>query len=907
MPVGARLTWSLEEFGAGLDLRDGLFSANQSRFRELTNLWVTKGRKLQRRPPCLRTDGALSANCQGLVSIDGQFYTFAKKGDTVTHTGGVAALVQTLSFDVPDLTTSWTLVAAGTFNGYAAAWIRHTFPSAQYPSLCFLHVWDSLVYAPTFVQDPYLPASFSPSIADLADQIYDATFDPIIGLGASKLWTGTVRGNAQCCRTADARVWNQRTNTAILEDGEHWCYVVPEGSGTVRSYLVPRDASWMAPDGRWAYYVLEYNNGTAWTPMQEVTGAPTLPFTWSWSSVATRFAGGWNEIRLDVCWGRASAGLIRLRLVAGSTSVDVVTSPTVTLTTGSGATWDINVTAATYRWRTNDLQSRAAFVSNVPGTAATYLIGVAGGGFAEVVDITAGFPIGWEREHRRFYKKLVIGAVASGSTALNTPTWDTTTVLTGTATVAIGSPNVTGAGTVFLTQVAAGNVLRINGEDHVVLNVIDDTHLVTTANYAGNAAGATITKVTQHYAQFSGGETSVKTTITTGAVGDNLRINGVDYRIYTVTGGGIYQIRSSAGAAGNYVTAIDALYTATFSAVPTLTDYLYAFQLNESSDWYTARAVEAVDASGAEDALSLATASIDNSGGVITAISSVRQRMLIAYAGSMQLWAIDQDTNRTTYLDTLAFGTGDQPAAPVINWYGSLAMPVATGIRAISVVGANTDNLQDLNIGEPIAALDLDVASAAQFWPLRGQLIFALNHAGSTEVLCLDYSRESKITAWSRWSNPTWAAAGLASIDPGTLIVKGSCLWFRSGVSLYRFDAEATAFADFSDGADLPFESAATFHFNDMGKPGQSKRFLALDIVQDGTCSLGFQLPPYGAWGTDGAGPSENGPTIDGITYGRSRFPIGRTGPAIAPRVTSRDARGWTLQRISIDFLLLRR
>ncbi|HYE07662.1 MAG TPA: hypothetical protein VEL07_19240 [Planctomycetota bacterium] len=899
-----RRTWSLDEFGSGLDLRDGLFSDVQTRFRELTNLWVTKGRKIRRRPPCLREEGEFSANSQGLVNVDGQLYTFAKRGDTVTHTGAVATHVETLLFDAPDLTTTWSIVAVGTFDGYAAAWIRHTFPSTTYPSLCFLHVWDGLVFAPTFVQDPYLPGSFSPSIADLGDQIYSETFNPVMGLGASKLWTSTARGNAHCCRTADARVWNQRTNTSITTDGEHWCYVVPEGDLALRTYLVPRDASWLGLDARWAYYVLEYNDNGVWTPMEEVSGTPATAYQWSFTSVASRFAGGWNEIQINLRWGRASAGLIRLRMVAGATAVEVVgTAPTVSITAGSGTSWNVTVAAHTYRYRTADLQTAAAAVSNVPGSLATYLVSVAGGGFPQVLDISAGFPNGWQREHRHILKRLVIGAGTTGSTATNTPAWDTYPNQTGTVTVTLGSPAVVGVGTLFLTQIAPGDLIRVNSEDRLVLSVTDNLNLTTTTNYAASASGVTIAKKVINYARFTAGETEINTTLLTGvSVADTFRINSIDYRVFAVVGAGVYKIRDAAGIAGDFTLAVNALYTVTHAAPPVITDYEYAYEANDNSQWYTDRAVEAVDNAGAEDALSLATAAHDNTGGLITAIASLRQRMLITYSGSMQLWSIDQDTNRTAYLDTLSFGTGDQPTPPVIPWYSSLALPVSTGIRAISVVGANTDNLQDLNIGEPIADLQLDVSSAAQFWPVHGQLIFAQNHATTAEFLCLDYSRESKITAWSRWQ-----VAGLTSVDPGTLIAQDSNLWFRSGTRLLRFDTTATTFRDYGDTVGAAYESAVTWHFNDMGKPGQGKRFVGMDIVQDGTCSVGFQLPPYGSWDTSGSGPSLIGPTIEGITYGRQRLPLAMVGPAIAPRITSRDERGWTLQRIALDFLLLRR
>ena len=195
--AGTRQTWALDEFHGGIDHRDGLFSANQTRMRLMENVWIDKGKHPNRRPPVVQAAGAFDAQTKGLVAIDGQRYTFAPKGSTIVNTGEVATDVQVLYFDVPDLCTGgWELIAAKIYNGGAAAWILHDYPSTKYPKVAMLHLWDGLIYAPTFVQDPYLPGSFSPSIADLADQEFDATFRPVLGQGASKAWTSTLRGNA---------------------------------------------------------------------------------------------------------------------------------------------------------------------------------------------------------------------------------------------------------------------------------------------------------------------------------------------------------------------------------------------------------------------------------------------------------------------------------------------------------------------------------------------------------------------------------------------------------------------------------------------------------------------------------------------------------------------------------------
>lgn len=830
---GARRTWDMDDFGGGIDLRDGLWSRNQSRWRELKNCRTTKGRKVRRRAPVLKDDIVLDAACQGLLAIDGTYFVIAKKGDVITHTGAAADMVSTLYFDSPDLCTTWELGEFGVFNGQATAWIIHTFPSATYQRLAIKHVWDGLVFAPTYVQDPYLPGSFSPSIADLTDQRYDPDFRPVLGAGASKDWTSTIRGNAHCCRTADARIWNQRTLEGLKADGEHYCFVVPEGALAVRSFLVPRNASWMAGDGRWAYYVLEYAQGTAWVPMAEVSVAPTAAFTWRPVATASRFAGGWDEIAVQVCWGSAQAGLIRLRLVAAATAVDVPTEPTVEATAGTGALWKLSVGAAKYQYRGADSVTRAAYVTADLSEGHVYLLGVSADevGFPTLVDITTTFPNGWEREHRRFFKRITTTAAATGTTEAEA-TW----------------------------------------------------------------AGA--------YARYTAGHTEMEIDAVLAAlviVGSVLRVSSISYKV-SVIAGQIVTVTNLAGTDADYTANLNALKTVYKTNDPVIDAYQYAYEDDAESSWYTNLVVEYVDLVGAEDALSISTAAQDNTGGTITAIRSVRNRILITYADSMQLWSIDQDTNKTAHLDSLSFGTGSQANPSPVAFYGSIVVPTADGFRSVSVVGANTDNLQDSKIGEPVATLpDLAVRSAT-FWPWYGELVVAGIRDGALVFQVLDYSRESKITAWCQWDGAAWEAAGLADMDPGTLIADGSVLRWRSGTSIYHFDAAATVFRDWCDVPGAAYESRGRMHYNDMSAPGKGKRFVGFDIVQEGSCCVGFDVPPYGSWD-----PDFPGQPVAGSSYGRSRLPMAMTGPAVAPVFTSRDETGWELQRFAIDFLTLRR
>jgi len=909
--TGKRQTWDLSEFHGGIDLRDGLFSSNQTRFRELKNLWIDKGRKLRRRPPCLKLDGAFSANCQGLISIDGRKKTFAKKGDTVTHTGAVASEVDTLYFDNPDLCTTWELIAATVFDGYACALIRHTFPSTEYPYLVFLHVWDGLVYAPTYVQDPYFPGSFSPSIADLSsEQVYDGDFTPVIGQGATKAWTSTMKGNAQCSATADARVWNSKTSETILQDGEEYCFVIPEGIAT-RSFIVPRDATWLDDDGKWAYYVCEWSNGDAWQVMSEGVGSGAKPY-YDAVSVASRFAGGWNEIRLDVHWGLNTAGLIRFRMCAGGTAVDVTKTPSVELTPGTGTAWKAKVGEAQYRFNNGDAITDEPYETADFVNGKTYLLNVGAYYLPRLINLTDdGFPNGHDRFGLRLLKRIVVGY--NGATAKEI-SWYDSAAMTGTVEITTGTNTITGTGTNWNTTLNPGDEVSVAGQLRTILARTSDTAATVTVNWASSAGpGAIILKLTPHWAYFDGVDTRVSTSgLGTVKVGTILKINSVDYTVSALVSSSIFKITkydsgTKTWVSGNYVSAIDAAYS--IYPKPIIEDYRYAFNPEAGSQWYDERVLEAADAAGSvkngtsidPDALFLNTSSHDNTGGRITAIAAIRQRMLITYPWSMQLWAIDQNSNQTAYLDQMQFGTGEQETPPTITWYGAIITPVSNAVRAISVVGSNTDNLQDLNIGEPIEPMAYLGFNDGVFWPKYGQVVMAGYANGGLEFRVLDYSRESKITAWSQW-----IVAGSVPVDVGTMIPDGSKLWFRSGTALRYFDAESASIGDYGEAAGSEYLGSWLLHFNDMGKPGTNKRFVAMDIVQDGICTVGFQMPQYGSWGSETTGPVIAGPQIEGISYGRVRIPLAMTGPAIAIYGSTRSL-NWKLQRISLDFMTLRR
>ena len=133
----------VETFRAGLDTRPGTYGRNADRYRELTNGMITADGHTAQRPPCAQWTGSLGAECQGLILLNGQWFTLVPRGTAVTSTGDVAANVTALEFDPPEYATgTWELMDAVIFQNVVCAVIRHDYASAVVTSRLLLHVFD---------------------------------------------------------------------------------------------------------------------------------------------------------------------------------------------------------------------------------------------------------------------------------------------------------------------------------------------------------------------------------------------------------------------------------------------------------------------------------------------------------------------------------------------------------------------------------------------------------------------------------------------------------------------------------------------------------------------------------------------------------------------------------------------
>jgi hypothetical protein len=295
------------KFSQGMDCRPGVQGENLQTFRELVNMVVAEDGSLETRDPCRKMNGAISPLAQGIVINDGLYYTIARKGDTITHTGAVASFVNTLYFDPPEnVGTTWTLVCYEVFQNKVVAWIRHTFPGLTITTRLYQHTWDLLVDNPTYIADPsglwdWGPAGFPinayGSGTGSSGQWTD--YSPVIEPAAEKMWASRVDRNVGFSGISRARIWNSSSAATIEKLGAMYYFTVPNASLT--TYAIPETYADFSDYQKFAGYVLERLNADgSWTKITESFSAPTsgqyqlisTTRAWSTKTIAAIYANG---------------------------------------------------------------------------------------------------------------------------------------------------------------------------------------------------------------------------------------------------------------------------------------------------------------------------------------------------------------------------------------------------------------------------------------------------------------------------------------------------------------------------------------------------------------------------------------------------------------------------------------
>lgn len=849
-----------KDFSGGLDLRDQVFSDNRTRFRLLSNFYVSTGKKLVRRPPLLQ-DGNFDAQTQGVIKLNGQLYTFAPIGSTIVHTGAAANLVKTLYFHVPDYCTTWQFVHARVFNGVVIAYIRHTFPGNVVTSRLFLHVFDGSTTKPTYVEDPYCPTSWGPSLPLHAyGQGTPGSFqdyDPFIGIGATRAWAPRPDGNVQYSKLGNARQWNTRAQADVLGVGELYYFIIPKGGPTF-NFIVSSKWADLAPDRQWSAYVLEYLDSTGtWQKFMEDSATPTLPGHYYPAPVGSRFTGQPSEIQLQVFPVTGADTIIRFRLIAGPAPVQIASgctlSPSAIVTSPNGVQYQFP-TEINYQEFLDDWEVQIDGVVQEAGTY--YTVSQLSNGNAQV----------------NFAYDSLIPAQSNWNTALVWALNPYIQVYTGGVLMSRGNYTIVNNG----------------GYCQIVITGSIDTAVPLQAIYIPPANCLLQFNTTSTVVISAGVINFEGNTIAVDAQSLILDPSSFYQLSITVPGSGLPQVteltsdtqQSPGNGYQRYFTLATYIVETDQLATPDIessTPYLYGSNAQQPSAWYNAKNVSyLLNDVGVAEAGTINSASYVTNGGTVLAMSQLQARMAFHFAGASLLFAIDQSQANIAYLDSLPFGVVDGGTPQPVSYYDGALIPTPTGPRILFLFGVNSQSMQDTNVGMPIQRLGVMQQASAVFWPWLGLYIAAGTIGSQFVIECLSYSKEGEITAWS-----TWSCAGLSSVDPYSFIDIDSKLYLRSGTTLCHFDALPTICQDDLDVT--PYESRGELHYDAFGDPSVQKMIMGVAFSMNGTVSLLQALLPYSP------GRELQLCQASGVTYGFTRIPLRSRGVGIATIISCTD------------------
>lgn len=821
--------WHLESFTGGLDRRDGTFTKNQNRFYDLVNYRIVNSKKAVRRPPCAR-NATTFVNAQGCILYRGVLYTVAKKGDAVTKPSDVTG---ELRFDNPDHCLTWELAGLETFGGYVVALIKHDVDvsgtTANYPGGVAthqyrLHVFDGKKNKPTYVEDPWCPVGWGPSLplhlyrtGDIG--AFSSTFVPRMAVCSGRLYISTPDGRLNFCKTGNARTWTDRTVEDIQEGGE-WYYFRTNSSPGLQTFTVSDDFSLLNDDQKWSAYVFEYldTNGT-WQKINEDAIDPVINGHYLPQAIASRFSGGPDEISLRLYWTAGCGYIIRFRMLVGSPPMRTVAGSAMHHAWNRSESFNGNGATTIFQTVGIVTTPKVYLLAVLQTVGVNYTVATVNG-FVQVT-FTVAPPVGVGNvrifDGTNNYMK-------TGGTVGATPGYYTYEGVTGQLLSSVYQP--TAIGTVFLMGISIGG--------------------------------------------------------------------GIDNYDYTA---GIFP-----NGLQRYISRILNKVTVTAPNPPILVEqpvYTYGYETGYESSFFLERTLRyQLELAGADDAGDLPTASQQGAdGGFVTALSVMKDRLLVSYKGGTQLWQVSGLPDSHALIGFGPVGTGNQSWPVPATVSESIVIGMARGLMSLNLTGSNLDSMRDINLGEPIQPLGFPQQTDAVFWTETGQYVTAVTMPDSSrQFLVFDHSPEQKINAWSRWT-----VASLPAVERHSMVAFGNKLYFRAGGYLYNFNLDATDFIDAHDAVDAAYESLAMLHFNHLEAPFRQKQAVFLEWVMSGAVTFAIR------WNPD-LPTEETGELVySGMTAGRAKIPVSVWGTGLAPVIRSRDRTGHAIEELGMWFIVRER
>lgn len=863
-----RKTWTLSNFAVGEDLRQLSSSEEQDRVALGLNVHVTSNKRFRRRPPVRLVAGAFSANTLGMVEINGVRYTLAALGATVT----TPTDVQVLRFDIPTGATAHLLEDVVSMGDTVCALLRHTIAGVQ---RYFLHVFDGKPDLPTYVTDPAFP--WTHTLGNLPSVRMTVCANKLVmtGPGGDTFYSGV----------ANPRKWNQKLVDDLVNNGQE-IHFYAAASGD-QDFVIPVKYEELIDLLYYSEWIFEqfigsnddfdsaanwgYNGipGVPVTGQAELVAAPRILTTPN--TAATTTFTNWTKFRYQVAaagtWFRFRWFPPRPTLPHTLCAVVAGCRPIL-----SHGTYSQQLTIADTTTTRFDLDpDKFFFVQWVsPHVPADY------------------WQLAVGTTQKTYTTDFEVQAGANGRLVL---------VLTGYTPV-IGD-------VLTFTQLITSDFVGFqDGASRSVLHVPSGTLRTPAGDIAWPGGSVQVTFHNGYHTacfalrrDFTLEETAavIALWMTFGGIQSGNPTTCDFYgRLFLVP---LVVITQSTTTPTSSI--VDNVFDDRFSRNLTLDSFTVRNQAWDELAYQ--RAVEFAGAAvGSSDAGFLPTSAHDSSGGEVTLLAHVKERLLVGYRGGCQLWQLDENGENDRLLDTSPIGTGEQEVPQAVLFQGVLMTTLANGFWGVSLGGQLFDALRNQPLGDLIEPAGIPQVQACVYWPALGQFIaFADTGTEGVYFRVFDFQTK-KIAAWTRWT-----VAGITSVDFKTMIASGSRLYFRSGTALYYFDASVytAASPSFRDDTDAPgdgnaYVSRLRWWWNDFQRPGSGKKFVFFDIEQRGS-SASFFYPIQ-----DDLNQVIDGPVIDSTTYGKLRVGLSmRTDSAIALQLESTSESGWELGRVGIDFM----
>lgn len=249
--------------------------------------------------------------------------------------------------------------------------------------------------------------------------------------------------------------------------------------------------------------------------------------------------------------------------------------------------------------------------------------------------------------------------------------------------------------------------------------------------------------------------------------------------------------------------------------------------------------------------------------------------------------------------DVVGVLSDDGTTSPDVTYAGT---NTATSYTVLLTASIDVDGLIDADVVGGAQANLVALANPrvfdrnpATFWSWQGEYMTTVMIDGNPYFAVFDYDGEEKIAAWSFWN-----VAGVTNPVHPSFVPKDDRMYFLDGDGMYYFDAAASDFVDTTDDPADPYESRLEFHFYDMNRPGSWKKYMGMDIEQQGEAYIAFLPVPH-----DRSVLSEQ-IRYTGLSNSRRDIPMALRSHGLAPILWSKDRTGWTLEALALHFDYLR-